>query len=469
MATIQFSGLASGIDSSALIEATLAQQRATRIEPLETKISALEDTNSALEELSSLLKNLRSSAEGFRTLAGGGVSKQAISSDESIITAISNTSATPGSQQLTVTQLASAGKLSFDDRFLSSSSAVYSGMNDGAAAADRTVTFTIGTGSSQETVAIELTSSSSLSDIAQAFNQQSNSASASVVNVGTSSAPSYALVINSDDTGTEAGEIGVSVGSAVTDGGAGAFNSFTLKQAQNAEFTLDGVSGVISRPSNTVSDLIDGTTFTLQSTGTATINTGVDADGTANAVKEFIEAFNEVVKFIKENDTITSQEGDNGTENIFGSLAQTRIDDNALTSLRSTLSASKVSGTTVNILADLGITTNRDGTLDFDEERLKEALADEPTKVSDLLANMADRLATTGGVIDQFTRYNGLIDATINSQRDLITDYQKKISETEGRLSARESQLTSQFARLESLIGNLQSQQNSLSSLLGGG
>lgn len=467
MALIQFSGLASGIDSSALIEALLSRERQTRIEPLENKISALEDTNSALKELTTLLGTLRTSAESFRTLSGGGVAKLAQSSDESILTTSASTVATRGSYNLTVTQLAAAGTVSFDDRYSSSSSAIYSGMNDGAAAADRTVTIDIGSGSSLQSINIELTSSTTLSEFAASFNSQTSKASASVVNVGTSSAPAYALIIKADETGVSKGSLGISVGAAVTDSGAGAFNSYTLDQAKDATFSIGGVSGSITRSSNTISDVIEGLTFSLQSTGSASINVGIDTDSTTAALKELVDAYNDVVTYITENDTVTSQNSDNGTENIFGSLATTRVDDAVLSALRGAFSSASTSGANVSILADLGIITNRDGTLEFKEETFQDVLSKEPDAVKNLLAGVADRIATTGGVIDQFTRFNGLIGTTINSQNDLVSQYQKEIVETESRLSLKENQLNARFAKLEGIIGKLQNQQSSLSSILG--
>ena len=57
MSSVTFSGLASGIDSSALIESLIAQQRKARVTPLENKISKYQDTKDSLTELKSLLNN----------------------------------------------------------------------------------------------------------------------------------------------------------------------------------------------------------------------------------------------------------------------------------------------------------------------------------------------------------------------------------------------------------------------------
>ena len=51
MALINFAGLASGIDSNALIDATVEAQKQARVKPNEQKVSDLEETNSAYDEL----------------------------------------------------------------------------------------------------------------------------------------------------------------------------------------------------------------------------------------------------------------------------------------------------------------------------------------------------------------------------------------------------------------------------------
>jgi flagellar hook-associated protein 2 len=466
MALVQFAGLASGIDSQSLIKALLDQQRNSRIKPLENKISDLKDTNTAFGELSSLLNKLKDTASIFRTLNGGGIAKQASSSDDSIVSASVSNSALAGSLDITVSSLASAGTLSFDDRFSDTSSALYAGMNDLAPTIDRTLNFTIGTGGEQESIDIELTSSSSLDSIVSSFNNQSSNATASVINLGTANAPSYALMIKSNNTGEELGTVATTVGSAITDSGSGVFSSYTINQATNAELNISGVSGIVERSSNSFSDLISGMTLNIQSLGSATINVENDATKSTQGVQDFIDAYNDVLKYINENDSIVVESDGESNNNIFGPLAKSNLDNSILSALRQGLSNSSISGSSYNILADLGITTNRSGNLDFDQEVFKEALADNSSDVNQILTNLGEDFASIGGTIDQFTRFGGLIDTVVNSQNSLITQYQDRINDLENNLSRQEEQLNARFARLEALIGKLQSQQGSLSNIL---
>lgn len=470
MPLINFAGLASGIDSTALIDAVLEQQRAARIAPLETKLTELEDRNTALDELKTLLTDLKSSAEGFRLVNGGALSKTVLSSDETVLTASASNAASPGTYSFTVNQLAENATFSFDDRFSDGSSTINSSINDGASAADRTVSFTIGSGGEAESVAIEVTSSMTAAEFVTEFNDQSDAATASLVNVGTSENLSYAIILQSSKTGTEEGSITLdSVGSEITGAGSGAFSSNQLDQAVNLELTLDGVSGTIERSSNTVSDLVPGLTITAQDTGSANITVGVDAESTQSSIQDFVDAYNEIITFISENDLVIQEQEGSEVTNIFGPLNGTSLDENVLTSLRQAFSDAGITGGTVNILADLGITTARDGSLEFDSDTFSEATANDPDSVSTILENLGEDLAAVNGTIATYTRFNGLIDQSTKSNSEQITNTQNRIGEVEESLAKQEQALVARFARLESQVGQLQSQQNALTSLLPAG
>lgn len=474
MAQINFSGIASGIDSSALIQSLLDQERAVKIKPLETKIADLTDTNSAFDQLNSLLESLKTKADKFRTLNGGVLAKIGSSSDETKVTAAATNGASNGTYALNVTALAKNHTTSFDDRFSATNSVINSNIVDGAPAADRTVSYTIGSGADQEVVDLVLTSSTTASEFVSSFNASATKASASLVNVGTSAAPSYAIVVNSNNEGTVKGNITVSVGTGITDPNGdlntsdGALLTSTSSAATNASFTVTGIAGAITRGSNAVSDVIDGVTFNLHTTGAATVRIRDDESATTAALQEFVDAYNEIVSYIKENDLITREEDGDEVKNIFSPLASTSLDENILSSLREAFSNASTSGRTVNTFADLGITTNRDGTLNFDSEVFETALNDDSEGARLITSALGDDLAAVDGRIAQFTRFNGLLDQAQSANNTTISNAQQRIDEFKKALAQQEQALTGRFARLEALIGKLNSQQSSLTSALSG-
>jgi flagellar hook-associated protein 2 len=465
MATMSFGGIASGLDSQALIDATIETERAARIKPNQTKVSELEDTNTAFDELSKKLTTLREALDPFTTLLGGGVNKTGVSSKESVVSATATTAAANSSYSVTVATLASNHTYSFDQTYSSTADAIQSDLTGAEPEADRTVSFTIGTGSEQETVSVVVSNGSySVQSYVDAFNAASNKARASLVNVGTSASPSYKIVISSLYEGTEKGSVNRSaLGASLTN-----LSAYSESAATNASVTITGI-GTITRSTNSISDIIPGVTLALNAVGSSTVKISEDVPSTITKVQQFVDTYNELVKFVSENNQVTQEKQGKETVNVFAPLAKSRLDDNVLFSLRSELAKVVASGgTSVRVFADLGITTERDGTLKFDSAKLQEAISSEVASVSKVFSAFADATATTSGVINQYLRFNGLLDTAMDANKASIDDLNKRISDAEARLDRQAEQLKARYARLESMMGKLQSQQASLTSALAG-
>ena len=465
MAGMSFSGLASGIDSAALIEAASEASRTTRVKPNEKRITELQETNAATEELSNKMDLLRATLKGFTTLSGGGVSKTGVSSKESVVTAEASNAAINGGYSVTVNSLAKNHTFSFDATFASISGAVQNTLSGAEPAADRTVSFTVGTGAEQESIGIEITDAAySASDFVTAFNNASSKAQASLVNIGTTASPSYKIVLTSVYEGTEKGTITqTAIGAALTN-----LVAHSEDAADDAEIVITGI-GTITRTTNSITDVIPGVTLNISSLGSATVRIAEDVDTTVSRVQDFIDSYNELVQFVNENNQVTRDDSKSEITNIFAPLASSRNDDSALTARRSALSSSTASGgSAARIFADLGITTDRNGTLKFDSTKLKTAIASEPTSVSDILSSFADITATTSGTIDIYTRFQGLLELSVNNNKETISDLSNRIQEAEKQIERQADSMRARYARLEGLMSRLQQQQSSLTSALSG-
>ena len=465
MAGMSFSGLASGIDSAALIEAASEASRTTRVKPNEKRITELQETNAATEELSNKMDLLRATLKGFTTLSGGGVSKTGVSSKESVVTAEASNAAINGGYSVTVNSLAKNHTFSFDATFASISGAVQNTLSGAEPTADRTISFTVGTGAEQESIGIEITDAAySASDFVTAFNNASSKAQASLVNIGTTASPSYKIVLTSVYEGTEKGTVTqTAIGAALTN-----LVAHSEDAADDAEIVITGI-GTITRTTNSITDVIPGVTLNISSLGSAIVRIAEDVDTTVSRVQDFIDSYNELVQFVNENNQVTRDDSKSEITNIFAPLASSRNDDSALTALRSALSSSTASGgSAARIFADLGITTDRNGTLKFDSTKLKTAIASEPTSVSDILSSFADITATTSGTIDIYTRFQGLLELSVNNNKETISDLSNRIQEAEKQIERQADSMRARYARLEGLMSRLQQQQSSLTSALSG-
>ncbi len=105
MSTISFSGVATGIDWNELIEAQIEIRRQRIIEPIQNWKTTWEIKATAFEQLRSLLNDLLDVAQSMDT-ADELRSYQAASSDESSVSAQVSGSATPGTYDIQVNQLA---------------------------------------------------------------------------------------------------------------------------------------------------------------------------------------------------------------------------------------------------------------------------------------------------------------------------------------------------------------------------
>lgn len=163
--------------------------------------------------------------------------------------------------------------------------------------------------------------------------------------------------------------------------------------ATNASFTVDGVA--VTRGSNVINDLFPGHRITLNSTGTATLN----SSETNESVRDRISAFLGEVNSLKSYLTTATQRGINGAEP--GPLAGDVAAQSILSRVRD-ITTQPIAGFGAEpvFLAELGVQTERDGTLTLNEDRFNRAIERRPELAEALFATQSsatdDRLTVTG-------------------------------------------------------------------------
>jgi len=476
--TINFSGIASGIDTNALIDSILASQRATRVVPLEDKVSELNETTTVLKSVQTKLLALQAKLRNFSSLGTGAVAKTGVSSDETIATATITNGTPNGSFAVTVTQVATNAKMVIPSVTTYAASTTAMGVTP-----DGNVVFSVG----GTTVNVAATATTTLAQFSDAFNTAAGGkATAVITNVGSTAVPAYKLLISTANTGAITGAVTLATPLGLTE---------THTTSTDATFSISGVGTTITRASNTVTDVIPGVTFNLKAAGTATITVQNDASATTTSVKEFITLYNDVIATINDNNTVQRDESNSKVKNIFGTLAKTSTDDAVMSGLRSALSSISYSltdsgGTPLNNVVNfssMGITTDANsydaeaktggGTLKLrekDENNLPgflSALASEPDSINKLLTRFADLVSLTSDgsdLINDYVKSGGAIDIVLKSNSNQVRDMNLRISTIESQLSNQERSLRSRYAAFEALTGRLQQQQSSLTSALKG-
>ena len=158
----------------------------------------------------------------------------------------------------------------------------------------------------------------------------------------------------------------------------------TIAQAQDAQFTLDGLA--LTRSTNTVNDVIPSATISLlsgtaASPATTTLSITQNTQAIVQAVSAFATAYNTVQDFVTQENKFTAPtttaSGAAGTNPpLFGSTTLTQIQQ----TLSQALTA--VSGT--NTLQSIGVSLNTSDDLTVDSNALTTALQADPNVVSNL-------------------------------------------------------------------------------------
>jgi len=359
-------GTGSGLDVNGLVNQLAAAQKAPQQDLIDqreakntAKVSALGQMSSAIDGFASALGSL---------ISGGTLFSQPDVSDSSVLTATALAGSRIGtlSAAITVNQVATAQTLA------------------SAALTDRTQpvgtgTLTITTAAGTFNVLIDA-NNNSLDGLAQSINKANAGVTASVV-----ADTNGARLVVKGATG-EANAFTMSVAGGTATGLerfaydpdiAGGMESKVA--AQDAIVSLDGVE--VHRASNSFNDLIPGVQITLKKAAPdAPVTMGVTRPTAAiqQAVGDFVEAFNQLQQMINEatqpasDGTAGPLRGDIGVQQMQRQLSQ-------LTTM--VLSSS---GDGPHTLAEIGIKTNRDGTLGVDATKLASMLANNPDGVEAL-------------------------------------------------------------------------------------
>ena len=126
----------------------------------------------------------------------------------------------------------------------------------------------------------------------------------------------------------------------------------------------------------------------------------------------------------------------------------------------------------LSLLAQVGITTKQDGTLDFDQTKLASAISQDESSVDKLFSGSG----TVGGVADRLHDYltaltgtNSLIATRNKSITDQIASIDDQLAAGQRHIDDFAAGLRQQFTNLELIVNTLKSQGSFLLNALGVG
>ena len=428
-----------------------------KIDKINTKSQAWTDISTRLGNLTSKLDVLQDEAT-YQT-------KKVTSSDDTIATISGTSDSMEGSYDLVVKQLATASKLTGGVVSKADGTTKISTKDALGYSGKLTITNASANGSESKTIELDIKSTDSLKDIANAINNAKDPSDST----GTKGAGLKATIVNNQlvVSSEEMGDRTLTIGGDLKD--SLGFKDSQTTRGQNAKFTLDGIE--MERNTNTPTDVVDGVTFTLKKadpTKTITLGLTNDTDKELSAVKDFVSQYNSVMSFLSEKMDV----GDpSKSDNTTGALAG----DSTLISLQSKLQSTVLGGKSVNGVSasTLGLSVDRNGTLSLDETKFKAQLAKDPNSVKDFFfKDTSTKYATektgTGytadfkAVLDRYTSTKsgseGVISLRKSSYQSEIKDYNKQIERITEQIATKRARYVTMFTNLDTAIGNLQSQ-----------
>ena len=371
----------SGLNTTQIIDALVDAERAPRASIIEQEITENQVSISAYGQIMSSLQSLQTSMDSL-----SGENGIALASSSTAITATANDKSViqSGNYDMEVTSLATFQTLVFD-KFDSRDTSIGSGslQIDFGTWDDATSTFTT---DDTRTVNLSIPSdASSLDDIAAAINASSAGLSATVIDAGNDT---FTIAIKGD-TGAENSFI---ITATDDSGDAGLsdldFSDYTpdtpSQTASNAEFTIDGAT--VTRNSNTVTDLIDGVTleFVTTTSSAVSISATEDNDSAFALLSSFVDSMNNSASLLNQLTANGASDGEVGP--LFGDNSTQLVK----TRLRNFTTTEMVAPDGENFyLANFGLQTNRDGSVELDRTKFDNFFDTNPRYFGAIFTNAA--------------------------------------------------------------------------------
>lgn len=445
-------GLGSGLEISSIVKALVTadtsakQSQITRQTSNNTAmVSGIGSLRSALTTFQSAMDKLSSpTSPSFNAFA-------ATSSNESVVKVTSSNTAVAGSYNIEVGKLATSSKVA--------SQAFEAGASASIPAGDLKIS------QNGKEYTVKVADGSTLQAVRDQINKELGTTGFSA-NIVTGEGGAR-LVLGSSATGSGS-DISVSgIDALAIDGtqsmadkGAG----YISAQASDAEIKIDGLT--VKSASNTVKDAVSG--ISLELTGinagsTTKVTVAQNTDGLKTSVQAFVDAYNALQKSVN---TLTNTSKDANDNTVLGPLTNDPTTRSLLADVRSVL-AQAGSGDKLTTLGQLGVSTQRDGTLALNSSTFATAMNDKKLgqEVEALFTDKDGVFARMKAAIDPYNSTNG----SLSTRRTNLDKIAKNLSDQQAALDRRTDSLTTsltkRYVALDTALGKMKAQATQITSI----
>lgn len=254
------------------------------------------------------------------------------------------------------------------------------------------------------------------------------------------------LVLTSAQTGTNHAMT-------YSDGAGLGFNTL-LQEAQNAQFTINGMS--VSRSSNNnLTDVVEGVTLSLAGDAegkSARLSVSANADKAAGLMTTLVSKFNTTISHLKDKMASTAKTENGKTTYTRGPLSGETVFSNFRTDMLYRMSRSYTNTGSFKRLEDIGISFDGDMKLTFDSSKFSDALTNNTADVTALLDAGMGEMNT---LISRYTGTSGLLTRTLSSIDSQSKEYDQRISKYNASMEMRKQALYNQYMEYQAQLIDL--------------
>ncbi|TFB69636.1 hypothetical protein E3O06_15010 [Cryobacterium glaciale] len=436
-------GLISGLDTTSLINSLMTLEAGPQ-NLLKAKVTSTNTLMTALQGLNSSIASLATLAN--KSVTVDSLNLYAAKSTSSTVTTSASTSATSGSLDLVVTQLAQA------------QSGVTAAMTV-ASTVDYTLVASDGTKTS-------ITSAStSLDDVVSAINTADAGITATKIASGTDGAgvTQYRLQLVAGETGV-AGAFALHAGTSamVTDGTSTnlltAPGAAVIRTAQDASVTLwkgTAAEQAITSSTNTFADLLPGVAVTVSAVSADPVTVSVSRDDAAvsTIAKTLVDSLNSLFALISTKSAVVNSTDSTGKAVVSGGVFSGDSTVRDVKQLILNAASYPVGGRSPS---EIGINITKTGTIEFDADKFAAAMKSDPEFVKSVLSEISSRVAAAATSASD--KYDGMITGKITGQESLVKSLGTQIDNWDLRLTSRRASLERTYASLEVQLSNMNAQ-----------
>jgi flagellar hook-associated protein 2 len=463
MATISSAGIGSGLDVNSIITQLMAIEQQP-LKALQTKATTIQSTVSEYGKIKSAISTMRDLATKLASTATW--AQTTTNSNSTAVSAGSNGSAA-GTYSVEVSKLASVQTLATG--VLPAGSTLGGGtlrIELGAWSGDPATTFT--PNATGTAIDVTVVATDTLAEIRDKINQSGAGVTALVMtdssgsrllirSNATGAANAFRTTVTDDDGG---GSDAAGLSRLAWDPSTATAQMTRSQVASDAAALVNGLP--VTSTSNTLTNIVDGLTLTLNAettlTGPATVNVVTDAESIKKTLTDFAAAYSAVVKLIATDTKYDAVAKKGGI--LQGDSAATGMQRQLRTLAGSASTASSVFGH----LSDIGLELQADGSMTVNETKLGAALAN----VAELKKMFWNSSATDPAADGFGKRFRVIADTMIGVDGALTTRTdglsaqlqrnQRDQDALERRLEAIEKRYRAQYTALDTAMAQIQTQ-----------